>query len=744
MSPIVPFKHKNHKEQTHEQDQQQALSDTFSSQQEPMPAPSSQPPELNRRDLFRLLSTGLLMFVALPQMEMNAEAQAQESGGGGRPRGGQGGQAPQQIGAWLHIDAAGGVTVYSGKVEVGQNVRTSLTQAVAEELRVPIATIQIILADTALTPYDMGTVGSRSTPIMVPQLRKAAAAAREIILDLAASQWQMDRAALTALNGKVTHAATNRVLTYAELLKGQKLTQTIRPDIGLTPVDQWTVMGTSVPKVDGRAFVTGRHQYTSDLKRDGMLYGKVLRHPAFHATLTTLDTTGAKAMSGVTVVQDGDFVGVTANTPQAAGRALAALKAEWQQHTTPQPSDAALYSLLRPQNSAANSNDKIDKSIPGTPAEAAQIQGTYTVAYIAHAPLEPRAAVAEWTGTDHLTVWTGTQRPFSVRSELAAALHTPEENIRVIVPDTGSGYGGKHTGEVAVEAARLARSAGKPVKLVWTREEEFTWAYFRPAGVIDVSAAVSGDGRITEWTFQNHNSGPSSVRSPYDIPNQRSEFHPAQAPLREGSYRGLASTANHFARESHMDVLAHAAKMDPLAFRLKNLKEERLRAVLEAAASHFGWDKRKLVPEQGYGIACGSEKGSYVANCVEVKVDQISGKVAVTRIVVVFECGAIINPTHLQNQVEGAIVMGMGGALFEAIHFDQGRILNPHFASYRVPRFGDVPPIEVVLLNRKDLPSAGAGETPIVAIAPAIGSAIFEATGKRLYTMPLAPNGLKA
>jgi isoquinoline 1-oxidoreductase len=308
----------------------------------------------------------------------------------------------------------------------------------------------------------------------------------------------------------------------------------------------------------------------------------------------------------------------------------------------------------------------------------------------------------------------------------------------VIVPNTGSGYGGKHTGEAAVEAARLAKAAGRPVRLVWTREEEFTWAYFRPAGVIEVAGGATKDGRLVAWEFHNYNSGDSALRSPYDVSAREEQFHPSRAPLKQGSYRGLAATANHFARESHMDQLAHAAGMDPLEFRLKNLKDERLRAVLQAAAEHYGWSGRPKGPARGPGIMVGTEKGSCVAACAEVTVgaDRV---IKVDRVVVAFECGAIVNPEHLKNQVEGAAVMGLGGALWEAIDFAEGKIANPRFSRYRVPRFADVPKIEVVLLDRKDLPSAGAGETPIVGIAPAIGNAVFAACGVRPLSMPMQP-----
>jgi isoquinoline 1-oxidoreductase len=356
-------------------------------------------------------------------------------------------------------------------------------------------------------------------------------------------------------------------------------------------------------------------------------------------------------------------------------------------------------------------------------------------------PLEPRAAVAQWEG-DHLTVWTGTQRPFGVQGELTGAFRIPNDQVRVIVPDTGSGYGGKHTGEAAVEAARLAKGAGKPVKLVWTREEEFTWAYFRPAGVIEVSSGIKNDGTLTAWEFHNYNSGASAIGTLYDVPNQLIQFHSTDSPLRQGSYRALAATANHFARETHIDELAHAAEIDPLAFRLENLSHPRLRAVFEAAAKSFGWGNRRAAADHGFGIAGGSEKGSYVATCVEAAVDRSNRNVRVVRIVTAFECGAVLNPDHLKNQIEGCAMMGLGGALFEGIRFADGKILNRKLSRYRVPRFSDAPQIDVVLLARKDLSSVGAGETPIVGIAPAIGNAIFAATGVRLRSMPLAPEGV--
>ncbi|HWZ97321.1 MAG TPA: molybdopterin cofactor-binding domain-containing protein [Candidatus Dormibacteraeota bacterium] len=689
--------------------------------------------ELTRRDLFKFLGAGALFFCA------NTKTIAlQESGRGQR----RGDDMPKDIGAWLHIGEDGKITVFTGKVEVGQNIRTSLAQAVAEELHAPVSQIELVMGDTLLTPYDMGTFGSRTTPTMNLQLRKVSAAACDLLKDIAAKNWSIERDRLAAANGKIVDPISKNSATYGELLKGREIAQIIPDQDPLLPATEWRVAGKSLAKADGRDFVTGVHKYPSDQKLPGMLYGKVVRPSKFQATLISADTTAAEKMPGVIVVRDGDFIGVAAPSEEIASQAAAAIKTEWK--AEPQPSSKNIFDYLRKNPERREStNSPADQGAQATVrGSGQQLLATYTVEYIAHAPLEPRAALAEWEG-DKLTVWTGTQRPFGVREELAAAFHIPQESVHVLMPDTGSAYGGKHTGETAIEAARLARAAKKPVKVVWTRKEEFTWAYFRPAGVIDIRASVDSSGRLEHWEFTNFNSGGSGLNTPYAAEVRNEKFQPTKYPLRQGSYRGLAATANHFARESFMDELAHQAKMDPLEFRRKNLKDERLRAVLEAAAKKFGWPGVKKSSEQGFGIAGGFEKGGYVATCAEVTVDRSSGSVRVARLVTAFECGAIVNPDGLRNQVEGANIMGLGGALFEAIEFEDGRILNAAFSKYRVPRFKDVPAIETVLIDRKDLPSAGAGETPIVGVAPAIGNAIFNATGVRLRSLPMVPNGLR-
>ena len=692
--------------------------------------------ELDRREFFRFLGAGVLVVSILKPAVI-----AQESGGRQR----RGDSLPQDIEAWLHVGENGKVTVYTGKVEVGQNIRTSLSQAVAEELHIPMDKVELVMGDTKLTPYDMGTFGSRTTPTMNLQLRKVAAAARETLIGLAAAQWKADRQQLIASDGKITDTQNHRSLDYAALTKGQQISQSVSADQPLIPASEWKIAGQPALKVDGRDFVTGKHLYPSDQKLPGMLYGKVLRPAAFDASLTSLDTTKAEQM-GAVVVHDGNFVGVAASSSTKATDALAAIHAEWK--ADPQPSNRELFDYLRKNTvegtDASGDGDRFEQGLVDQAMASAdhKTQQTYTVQYIAHVPLEPRAAVAKWDG-NQLTVWTGTQRPFGVRDQLAEAFRIPEAQVRVLMPDTGSGYGGKHTGEAAIEAARLARAAKHPVKVVWSREEEFSWAYFRPAGVIDVISGARADGTITAWEFHNYNSGSAGIKTYYEIPNQRVVFHPVKSPLRQGSYRALAATANHFARESNMDELAHAVKMDPLEFRLKNLKNERLRAVFEAAAKQFGWGKSKS-SGRGFGMGGGYEKLGNIATFAEVNVDRQSGEVRIVRVVSAFECGAIVNPDGLRNQLEGSNVQGLGGALFEAIEFENGKILNGKLSQYRVPRFSDVPVIETVLLDRKDIPSVGAGECPMIGLAPAIANAIFDATGMRLRALPLVPNGLKA
>ncbi len=516
---------------------------------------------LKRREFVQLLGAGLLISVC----EFPAVAQQPNRRGG---RGGRGGGRPIAVAARLHIGKDGTITVLTGKVECGQGARAELTQAAAEELRVPVQQISLVMADTDTVPNDGTTAGSRSTPSSVPAIRQAAATARDLLKDLARREWDVPAAEAEVRDGKVIHVASRRERNYGDFaaLEGtsEAFKANVPADVTVTPVKDWKVLGSSVSRPDARALVTGSHRYPSDIQRPGMLYGKVLRPPSYGATLLEADLSGAKTMENVVAVQDGGFVGVAAGNTFAADRAIEAIAAAAKWELSSHPSSETLYEELKKSARGGVPTNPFADEVRDA---AKSLRQTYHVAYAQHAPMEPRAAVAEWAD-GKVTVWTATQNPFSVRSEVARAFRLAEDKVRVIVPDFGGGFGGKHSGETAVEAARLAQAAGKPVSLRWTREEEFTWAYFRPAAVIEAEASLDGDGQITSWHFVNINSGGSAVETPYRVAKSRSQFIQAEAPLRHGSYRALASTANTFARECFMDELAEAAGKDSLGFRL--------------------------------------------------------------------------------------------------------------------------------------------------------------------------------
>jgi isoquinoline 1-oxidoreductase len=663
----------------------------------------------SRREFLEFAGGGLLLMVVQPTLS------------------GQRQSSVPPLQTRLHIAEDGVITVVTGKVEEGQGPRTEMAMAAAEELRVPLTQIRVTMADTDVSPDDWITAGSRSTPVTVPQVRRAAATVRTML--------------------EQASAKADRHLTYGDLAKSPELakayTETPADGVPLTTPAGWAVLGRPQGRLNGTDVVTGAHHYPSDIRRPGMLYGCVLRAPALGASLVEVDTKAASSISGTTVVHDGEFAGCAAPTAFQARKAVAAMaaSAKWNEKAG-QPSSVNLFEYLKktaqsPER-APQARGDVEKVLS---ASSRRFQATFQTAFIQHAPMEPRAAVAEWQD-GKLTVWTGTSHPFGVREQLSEAFRIPQQRVRVIVPDMGGGFGGKHTGEVAIEAARLAREAGKPVSLRWTRAEEFMWAYCRPAALIEVQAALDDRGAVAAWDFANYNSGAAALETPYKVGASRHRYLPSDSPLRQGSYRALASTANNFAREAFMDELAHSSGQDPLEFRLAHLENARVREVLLAATQKFRWQERakQKFPNRGVGVACGMEKNSVVAACVEVEVDATNGTPRLLEICQAFECGAVLNPLNLRSQVEGCILMGLGAALREEILFEDGRLKNGRFANYRVTRFHDVPPkMEILLLDKKEADPVGAGETPIIAVAPAMANAIFAATGRRVRSLPLRP-----
>lgn len=646
--------------------------------------------ELDRREF---LGAGLLLTLIFPS---SAEAQ----------------QGQPALESRLHLGVDGTVTVLSGKIEEGQGARAEIAMAAAEELGLPLSQVRVVLGDTDRVPSDGITAGSRTTPGTIPAVRQAAAAAREIL-------------------------ASSGLKTYAELANSAGALKAPAPTgVKLTPVARWRILGNSQQRPGSRAIVTGAHEFPSDIRRPGMLYGAVLRPPAFGAKLEALDVRAVSMPPGVVVVNDSGFIACAAPTSYEARQSvgLLAKAARW---SVPESTATTgnLFEYLKQHQGRVRDDLKGD---PGA-QPGRRIKAEYQTAYVQHAPMEPRAAVAEWQD-GRLTVWTGTSNPFAVRDTLARTFSIQPAQVRVLVPDFGGGFGGKHTGEAAIEAARLAKEAGKPVSLRWTRAEEFAWAYARPAALIEVEAALNGEGMITAWDFANYNSGAAALASPYRLAHARHRFIECESPLRIGSYRALASTANNFAREAFMDELAAAAGRDPLDFRLAHLDNARIRAVLEAAAERFGWRERVKgkKPGRGVGLACGTEKNSVVAACAEIEIDSATGAVRLVEIVQAYECGKILNPANLRQQVEGCILQGLGAVLRERLEFARGMLTNGSFARYRVPRFNDLPKIELVLLDRPDMEPIGAGETPILVVAPAMANAFHHATGQRARALPLA------
>ena len=696
---------------------------------------------LSRRTFIQAVGGGLVITVT------EALSWGQRRGGrGGGGGGGQGGGMP--VVARLHLNEDGTIAVMSGKVEEGQGARTELSQAAAEELRVPFDRIRIVMADTDFVPDDGGTSGSRTTPGNVPPMRQAAATARELLTRFAAKQWQVDANTLEVRDGVITNKKTNQKLTYADLAKSKEVAeafkQPIESNIALTAVGDWKVMGTSVARSNWRDLVTGAHQFPSDITRPNMLYGRVLRPPSYKATLESIDLAEAKAMKDVVVVHEGEFVGFAAPSLFRATQALeaAAKTARWKTGSDPSVSHKTIHAYLKEHarmGGARGSSD--EKSAAGA---AKTLTATYTLAYIQHTPMEPRAGVAEWKD-GKLTVWAGVDNPPAAQRDLAQMFGLPNERVRVIVPDMGGGFGGKHQAPAAREAARLAKAAGRPVCVHWTRAEEFTWAYFRPAAVIECKGGLDAKGSLVAWDFVNINAGGSAIDTPYKIPGKRTQSVGSDSPLAQGAYRCLAATGNNFARESFMDELAAAAGADPAGVPARSSRERshpgRPGDGREALQLGRAQEEDHAGTGRGTGLRHGEElrrrrlrRGRHRPQNGEIKVHEVCEA---------FECGPILNPANLTSQVQGCIVMGLGGALFEEMQFENGKILNANFGGYRVPRFRDVPKIDVHLVNKTDIPSAGGGETPIIAVAPAIGNAVFAATGVRLRSMPMRGEALR-
>jgi nicotinate dehydrogenase subunit B len=696
---------------------------------------------VNRRDFLAWLGTGIVVFVCLGDI-----AQAQEAR---RQRGGRGG-VPADFNAFLRIGEDGRVTCFTGKIEMGQGPITSLPQMLAEDLEVPLASVDIVMGDTALCPWDMGTHGSMTTRSFGPALRAAAAEARAVLLALAAERLQVPPSQLVAQDGTIVDQqnSAHRV-TYAELTKGQKITRHIDGHPPLKDPAQFKVIGKSHVHHDGLEKVTGKAHFAGDIRLPGMLYACLLRPPAHGAKLKSADTSAAARIPGVQVIKDEDLIAVLHEFPDVADAAREKIQAEWDVPPATVDDKSIFEHLLKVAPEPTSRNDAGDLAT-GRKDAAKQFSSTYLNSYVAHAPMETHTALAE-VKDGKATVWASTQSPFGAQNEIARALGFQLEDVRVITPFVGGGFGGKSQGSQAVEAARLAKAAGKPVQVCRTREEEFFYDTFRPAAVVKIDSGLDAAGKIVFWDYKVYFAGERGAAHFYAIPNSRTASAGAAwgasadaHPFATGAWRAPGNNTNTFARESQIDLMAAAAGIDPVEFRLANLTDERMIRVLKTAAERFGWTPAKGPSRRGYGVACGIDAGTYVAAICEASVDAQKGTVQVKRVVCAQDMGVVVNPEGAQIQMEGCITMGLGYALAEEVHFQSGKILDTNFDTYELPRFSWVPKIETILVEHPQLPPQGGGEPAIILMGALIANAVHDATGARLWQLPMTPERVKA
>ena len=701
----------------------------------------SAPARVSRREFFQMVGGGIVVCVgsaALPGFGQNRW-----------PR------YPDDVDAYLLIGADGRVTVFSGKIEMGQGVMTSLAQMAAEELGVELQAIDMVLGDTDRCPWDMGTFGSMTTRMFGPALRAAAAEARAVLTNLAAARLGVSAERLTVRNGVVSvRDAAARQVSYAELAAGKRLMRRVDAAAVLKAAADFEVMGRPAARLDAPAKVTGEAKYAADMRLPGQLYARVLRPPAHRAQLRALDTSAAEAIGGVTVVRRDDLVAVLHADPERAGEALALLRPQWQLPQEPGPDDDSIFGHLAESRVPLTESAHRGDVVAARAAAARVFESTYRKGYVAHAPLEPHAALAA-VAAGRATVWASTQTPFPTREHVAHALGLTPEAVRVITPFLGGGFGGKSADRQAVEAARLAQLCGRPVQVAWDRSEEFFYDRFDPAAVVSIASGLDAGRRVAFWDFTVYAAGERGAAHVYDIPDLRirsggglsyeQSAAPQQLhPFEVGPWRAPGANMNVFAIESQMDIMAAACGEDPLEFRLRHLSDARMRGVLQAAAAAFGWKAAAAPSGRGVGIACSTDAGSYVAACAELAVDEAKGSVRVARVVCAEDLGIVVNPEGARMQIEGGVTMGLGYALSEELRFRGGDILDRNFDTYRLPRFSSVPRIEAVLVRNDALAPQGGGEPPITIMGAVIANAVFDATGSRQLRLPMTPERVLA
>lgn len=688
---------------------------------------------VNRRDFFKILGTGIIIFfrpwealdaLALPAPQARA--------------------LPKDYNAFLQIAEDGTVTCFTGKIEMGQGIITSLPQMMADELNVPLGSVKMVMGDTDLCPWDAGTWGSLTTRAFGPSMRAAAAEAKGVLIQLASEKLGVPAAQLEVSDGVVKDTKDpKKSLTYAQITKGQKIEKFLDVKPTVEDYTKFNYTSKSYHHIDAKIKVTGEAKYAGDLKLPGMLFARILRPPSHGAKLTSVDYSAAEMVTGTKVVRDGDFIAVLNENRDLADQAIVKIKAEYSFNELPQNDKTIFETMLKADSTVRVLKTQGDLEAGRSLSEKI-FESEFHDPYLAHVPMETHTALAQLEG-DKVTVWAGTQSPFGLQDTIIRELGFPREKVRVITPFVGGGFGGKAPSQQGVEAAKLAKMTGKPVMVVWTRDEEFFYDVVHPAGVVKIKSGIDKSGLIKLWDYHLYYAGTRGSETTYDVPNATTTSYsqkrdaPAIHPFATGAWRAPNNNTNTFAREVQIDIMATAAGIDPLEFRLKNLNDQKMIDCLKAVADLFKYVPGKTPGGRGIGVACGADAGSYVAHMAEVKVDKITGKVQVIRIACAQEMGLCVNPQGSIIQMEGCITMGLGYALSEEVFFEGGNITDRGFDTYQIPRFSWLPQIQTKILERNNEAPQGGGEPSIIAIGAVIANAIFDATGARLYRMPMTP-----
>jgi nicotinate dehydrogenase subunit B len=692
--------------------------------------------EMDRRQFIKLTGGGIyVLFTIWDSLDFLQERQGRRF----QPN------LPTDFNAFLRIGEDGRVSCYTGKIEMGQGVVTSLAQMLADELDVSLDSVDMVMGDTDLCPWDMGTFGSMSTRFFGPPLRAAGAEGRKVLLELASEHLKTAESNLITEDGVVFDKTNKqRHVSYAELAKGKRIERHLKEPVSVKKPSEFKIMSKPVTRRDAHDKVTGKAKYAGDIQLPGMLYAKILRPPAHGAKLFDVDLSEAKKVEDAQVIRDGDIIAVLHKYPDVAELALSKIKATFGKSESTLDDKSIFDHLLKvaPEGRVVAKEGDLQK---GKSESAAVFEQTYFDGYKAHAPIEPHTAVAS-IEDGKATVWASSQTPFSVKEEVAKELGFPPEKVHVISPFLGGGFGGKTRNIQAVEAARLAKLSGKPVQVAWSRKEEFFFDSFRPAAVVKIKSGVTDKGAISFWDYHVYFAGERGAQQFYSVPNHSTIAYgagwqgtPGPHPFATGAWRAPGNNTNTFARESQIDIMAAKAGIDPLEFRLQNLTDRKMQHVLKTVAEKFGWTSGKAPSGRGFGIACGTDAGTYVAAMAEVEIDKATGNVKVKRVVCAQDMGLAINPEGAAIQVEGCLTMGLGYALKEDIHFKGGEILDLNFDTYEIPRFSWLPKIETVIIDNKESDPQGGGEPAIITMGAVVANAIYDAVGARMFQLPMTP-----